>query len=299
MPMENNQSKPKEPLGSFILKILFIGVLVIIGAIVLFGFVFQEFDPINFLINIVGILLMIGLLGLAVKGLVSFIKPKPFSPQEDFKTSLIRLSIKSKPFNVKDLHLRGEDMRTSARWGKIKGLSFLPYLTSQPMRDKFGKTVYERDVLTNDIVYEKKWSKGHNGYIDVPKPKYELITEKDGDVIIITDKFSFPLSIFSRGVDIVRAHKSYVSDLLGDIYIKDVNLVAYGDYLYPSKQWQNDISKIMKENEAQTIIATHRNNLDLVSTVTQMSLGADPTFQKIMLAQSERLTSGFSGQGGQ
>jgi len=52
----------------------------------------------------------------------------------------------------------------------------------------------------------------------------------------------------------------------------------------------------MKENEATTVITTHRNNLDLVSTVTQMSLGGDPTFQKIMLAQAERFSSGFANQ---
>jgi len=74
--------------------------------------------------------------------------------------------------------------------------------------------------------------------------------------------------------------------------------VPYGEFLYPAKQWQNDIIQVMKENEATTIATTHRNNLDLVSNVTQMSLGADPTFQKIMMARSENISSGLTNQEG-
>lgn len=286
--------KPKEPLASFILKILMVALVIVVGAIILFGFVFQTFDPIQFIINILGILLMLGLLALAVKGIISFIKPKPFSPTESFRDSLIRICTKAKPFNIKDLYLRGEDMRTYARWGKIVGLGFLPYLTSRDLRDTNGKPVYERNA-DNSIIYEKEWSQRHNQFIETPKVKKEIITEKDGDVLIITEKNNFPANLFFRGYDIVRAHKRYVSDLVGDIFIKDVNLTPYGEYLYPSKQWQNDVLKIMKENEAQAIITTHRNNLDLVSTTTQMALGGDPTYIKIMTMQSERLTSGLNG----
>lgn len=298
MPIEGSYSKPKEPLGMFVLKILFIGILLIIGAIVLFGFVFPDFDIVNFIVNIIGLLLMIGLLGLAIKGIVSFIQPKPFSPTEDFRTSLVRLCKKAKPFNVKNLYLRGEDMRTYAKWGKIKGLGFLPYVTSKPIRNEKGKQIFEKDKEGN-IVYEKEWSQSDRAYVQTPKEKFEMISEKDGDVLLIIDKYNFPVNIFARGVDIVRCNKKYLSDLIGDIFIKDVNLVPYGEYLYPSKQWQEDILHIMKENESHAIIATHRNNLDLVSNVTQMSLGSDPTFQKIMLSQSERLSSGFVNQGGQ
>lgn len=286
--------KPKEPLMSFVLKILMVALVIIVGAIILFGFIFQTFDPIQFIINSLGIIIMLGLLALAVKGIISFIKPKPFSPTESFRDSLIRICIKAKPFNVKDLYLRGEDMRTQARWGKIVGLGYLPYLTSRDLRDNNGKPVYERNA-DNSIIYEKEWSQRHNQFIETPKVKKEIITEKDGDVLIITERNGFPINLFFRGYDIIRAHKRYVSDLIGDIFIKDVNLTPYGEYLYPSKQWQNDVLKIMKENEAQAIITTHRNNLDLVSTTTQMALGGDPTYIKIMTMQSERLTSGLNG----
>lgn len=296
MPVQGSYTQAKEPMGSWLLKIGIVVAIVIIGLIILFGVAFKGFDPIGLILNIIGIIIMLALIGLAIKGLMGYFAPKPFSPTEDFRTSMLRIMKKAKPFNVKNLYLRGEDMRTYARWGKIIGLGFLPYQTSRVERDRFGKPIPDRNAK-GEVLYEKEWSKTHHAFVDIPKVRTQVITEKDGDILIATERFSFPLNIFFRSVDIVRAHKQFVSDLVGDIFIKDVNLVPYGEWLYPAKQWQSDISKVMKENEALAIITTHRNNLDLVSNVTQMSLGADPTFQKIMLAQSERLSSGFVNQG--
>jgi len=295
MERQEPYSKPKTPLMSILLTIGIIAIIVIIGLIVLFGFVWKTFDPINFIINILGVILMLGLLALAIKGLLSMLKPKPFSPTEDFRTALIRICKKAKPFNVKNLYLRGEDMRTYAKWGKIIGLGFLPYLTSAPMKDERNKPIYERNEQ-GGIVYEKQWNEKEKDYIQMPKPKYKTITEKDGDVIIVTERAPFPLSLFFRSLDLIRASPEFCSDLIGDIFIKDVNLVPYGEWHYPAKQWQRDIIQIMKENESTAIATTHRNNLDLVSNVTQMSLGSDPTFQKIMMVRSENLSSGLSNQ---
>lgn len=290
-------SKPKEPLGSFLFKVGIIAIIVIIGAIILFGVILKTFDPVNLIINIIGIVLMLALLALAVKGLISFLKPKPYSPMEDFRTQLIRVCQKLKPFNIYNLYLRGEDMRTNAKWGKIIGLGFLPYVSSKPVRDRAGKFEYERDY-EGKIILERKWDDNLREYIKVPKIRHEKIIEKDGDVVFIVRKHNFPMNLFIRDVDIVRANKRLTSDLIGDVFIKDVNLVPYGEFLYPARQWQADILKIMKENESSAIAMTHRNNLDLVSQTTQMSLGADPTFQKIMMAQSERLSSGLGQAGG-
>lgn len=299
MPQEGSYSKPKEPLGQFVLKIIFFLIILVIAGIGLFGFVLHAFDPISAIQNTLLIGVMIVLLVLAGKGLASFFAPKPFSPSEDFRSNVVRYSKKAKPRTVKDLYLRGEDMRMPARLGKIIGLHFLPYVTSRPLRDTFGKPIFER-TEKGEIKYDKEWSKSDETYVDVPKKKYETITEKDGDTVFVINKNGFPLSLINPGVDIIRSHKKYHSDLVGDVYIKAVSIVPYGEYGYPNQQWQGDISKILKENESEVIITTHRNNLDLVSNVTQMSLGADPTFQKIMMAQSEKLSggSGFTNQGG-
>ena len=291
--MNEAYGKPKRSIGSTIFTLGIVAIVLIIGSIILFGFVWSDFDPLSYIVNIIGVILMIFLLSLAIKGLVSFLKPKPFSPTEDFRTALIRLAKKSKPFNVKNLYLRGEDMRTYAKWGKIIGLGFLPYLASSPIRDKKGMPEFERDAK-GEIIYEKNWSNSEREYIETPKIKYKMLSQNDGDVLFITERHAFPLNLFFRDLDIIRANPKYCSDLLGDIFIKDVNLVPYGEFLYPAKQWQNDIIQIMKENEATTIATTHRNNLDLVSNVTQMSLGSDPTFQKIMMVRSENISSGLT-----
>lgn len=295
---QQQPTQPKSPLGLTIIKILFVGLILIIGAIVLFGFVWKTFDPVNFLINIGILLLMLFLVVMAVVGIASFFKPKPFSPTEDFRNALIRICRKAKPFNVYNLHLRGEDMRTFAKWGKIIGLGFMPYVTAKPVKDDEGKFLYERDGK-GKIIYQEVWNELEKRNVKIPKQIFNMISEKDGDVLFITEKHNFPLNLFLRAVDIIRVNKKYVSDLLGDIYIKDVNLVPFGEFLYPAKQWQDDIIHIMKQHEAETIITTFRYNLDLISQVTQMSLGSDPTFQKLMGAQSERLSSNPSfAQGG-
>lgn len=286
----------KEPIGSILLKLGMLIIIVMIGLIILFGVVFKAFDPVSFVMNIVGIILLILLLGLAVKGILSFLKPKPFSPTESFRDNSIRIWKKAKPFNIKDLYLRGEDMRTYAKWGKIIGLGFLPYLTSKTIRDKDGRVVYEKDEKGN-IIYDEQYNNLERAKIKIPRLKQEMITDKDGDVVFVCSRNNFPASIFDRSLDLIRANRKYVSDLLGDVYIKSVNLVPYGEWYYPVQQWQEDIRHLQVENQAQAVITTHRENLDLASTTTQASLGADPTFQKIMMAQSERLTSGFTQQG--
>lgn len=297
MPIEGSYNKPKEPLGSRILSILIIVAIVITGLIFLFGFVWKDFDPVDFVLNIIGIVLMIGLIFLATKGIQSYLKPKPFSPMEDFSATVRRIAKKINPKTVKDLYLRGEDMRSFAKIGKIEGIGFLPYVTSIPKRDQRGKIIHLKDQ-EGKIIYNKEWSEAHKEWIQVPKPEMEMIEEKDGDTLFIINKHPFPMSLFSGDQDLIRCHKKYHSSLVGDVFIKAVNLVPIGEYLYPNQQWQTDMVKVMKEDESKAVIQTHRNFLDLVSNVTQMSLGADPTFQKIMLAQSERLSTGLGGNNG-
>lgn len=292
-----NVEKPKDSLGSFIFKLIIVAIILIIGLIVLFTFVLKNFDPLNFVFNVLGLILMLGLLALAIKGLLSMIKEKLFSPTTDFRKSHVQISQKTKPFNVYDLYLRGEDMRTHAKLGKIKGIGFLPYVTSKVKKSDDGKPVFEKDAL-NHIVYEEVWNHQEMKSIKVPKMVYEPITEKDGDTLFIIPKHNFPLNLILRDLYLFRCSPEFHSDLVGDVYIKDVNFAPYGEYYYPAKQWKRDIVQIMKQNEAEAITQTHRNNLDLVSTTTQMSLGADPTYQKILLWQSERLSSGFGNPSG-
>lgn len=298
MPEEQvkQQEKSKSDLfgGSLLLKIVFIIGLIVVVFVLIFGLVLKQFSFQNLLINVIGILIGGAIIYFALLGVMSRFKPKPFSPTEDFRTKIIRMAIKVKPVNVKDLWLRGEDMRSKARVGRIEGIGFIPYLSQVPKRDKEGNILYERDK-EGKLIYEEYKERGE--IKKKPKPQYDYLTEKDGDVLIVVHKFSGLLSLLNRELDLIRVNPKYLSDILGDVFIKDVNLVPYGEYLYPSKQWQNDILRIMKQHESEAIIMTHRNWLDLIANVTQLSLSSSPEFQKIMTVQSERLSNVSMGAG--
>lgn len=287
---EQQQSKPKSDLfgGSLLLKILFIiGIIIVIFLVVLVAF-FGKLSISALITYAVAFIVGGGLIFFALKGVMAYIKPKPFSPTEDFRTKIIRMSVKVKPLNVYNLWLRGEDMRSRALIGRIEGVGFIPYLSQIPKRDKEGNIIYELDDK-GEIIYEEFKEKGK--IIRKPRPQFELITEKDGDILFVVPKYKGLIGLIKRDVDLIRANPKFVSDILGDIFIKDVNIVPYGEYFYPSKQWNKDIIRIMTQHQAEAIIMTHRNWLDLASNLTQLSLASSPEFQKIMLAQSERITN--------
>lgn len=214
------------------------------------------------------------------KGILSYFKPKPYSPTEDFKSKVIRAGKQRKPFNVKRLYIRGEDMLVYSKWFDIKGILFIPYLTSKPKTDDTGKVILINKKDVNDMpIIDKDTGKA------VLEPEREMLSEKNGEWAFIGDTGSF----FDKKSEIVRAHYSLCSAIGENIYIKTPNLVPIGDYLYPTQQWQDDILKVLTQHKAEAVIQSYENFLDLVSNVAQMALGADPTFQKIMQAQSEAL----------
>jgi len=263
--------------------LIFVGLAIIVTTI-LFGFNLGNIG--DFIWGIIRVLLGLGLLYLAVKGALSFIGGKPFSPTADFRTKIVSQAQRSLPANVYSLWLRGEDSRTRAIYGKIIGLAWIPYLTSKVVRDESGNIVY---LMTTDgqkiLDKDKK-----------PIPLRSTITHKDGDTVFVVK------SGFFDAPRIVRCHPKYHSELLGDVYIKDVNLVPFGEFWYPSKQWQNDIIQIMKQNEQEAIVQTFNNNLDLVSNVTTLSIASELTFRKILESRNEEIArpvpqSFFGGQG--
>lgn len=216
----------------------------------------------------------------------AFFKPPPFSPTESFKEKLIRVAEISKPFNVFNLYLRGEDMRVYSKWGKITGLLFIPYLCSVPEKNEKGEPILidKIDKKTGKIF------KDINGNT-FKVPKMKLMTEKEGDWLFVAKRGWW---IFGKK-ELIRANRELVSPIGNSIWIKDVNVVPIGDYFYPAKQWQKDILRILSQHQAETVIETHMEFLDLVAHVTQMSLGGDPTFQKFMESESERISNKSAG----
>jgi len=267
--------------GSLLLKLLLLaGVLLIVSAFIFgleltIGGIFWTFMKI-----FVGVLII----ALVFVGIKAGLDAPAFSPTKSFKEKLMRAAELSKPFNVKELFLRGEDMRVFSRWGKIVGLLFIPYLSSVPIIEH-GQKVYvnKTDKFGNDI-------KDEDGKL-IKIPKMKTVTHKDGDWFFVTKRGWW---IFGQK-DLVRANRILVSEIGEQVWIKDVNLVPFAGVHYPNKQWQSEMHRCIAQHQVETIIETHTEFLDIVAHVTQMSLGGDPTFQKIMLANSEQIANKNSG----
>lgn len=284
--------KPKgdESFTERMLKIvLMLGVIVLVLSLLIGLFMGVGIDTLFIWIIGGGVALI--LIFLASKGLASMLKPKPFSPQDCFKHKLIKLCKQTMPRNVHDIYLRGENMRSKSFFGKIVGLGFIPYFIAKEKKDKEGNIVYQKDAdgnIKTRPVIEADGSKKQ-----IPISVKENIQTDDGDIVFVVSTANGFLArikdLIFPDYQIVRAHPSYCSELIGDVFIKDVNFFPVGDFLYPQKQCKEDIKQIMTQDQSETIIQTHKNFLDLVSYVTQMSLGADPTFQKQQIAQAENL----------
>jgi len=78
-------------------------------------------------------------------------------------------------------------------------------LASSPIRDKTGLPDLKRDSK-GEIIYETKWSNSERMHIQIPKIKYQMLSQNDGDVLFITERHRFPLNLFFRDLDIIRAN---------------------------------------------------------------------------------------------
>ena len=274
--MEKPQQKGGFLGGSLLLKIIVLIAVLLVASILFFGVelsisgVFWAILKITFLV-VAGILVL--------KGIQSFLPKQSFSPTTRFKDKMIRIAEISKPFNVKEVYLRGEDMRVYSKWGSISGLAFIPYVAGKLQIDKEGKFIYEQ---------KKDWQ-GNPVVDEDGKPvmvhAHDFLTEKDGDWFIVA-KRGIP---FFKQTDLIRAHHSLVSEIGERIWIKSPNLVPIGDYHYPSIQWQTDIKRVKIQHQAEALVETYSEFLDLVANITQMTLNADPNFQKIQQANTEQI----------
>lgn len=281
------QQQPKSIFGGS----LFLKIIVLIAIVLIVWTLISSFKNIGDLIlNILKFGLGLVILILVWKGIESFFKPTPFSPTESFRNKIIRASKMRKPFNVKRLFIRGEDMLVYSKWYDIKGILFLPYISAKQKTDDEGKPIYIPKIGTNGKPVKDEAKK------IIMIPQYNLTTEHDGEWVFVGETGWF----LNKKTEIVRAHYSLCSSIGESIYIKTPNLVPIGDYSYPTQQWQDDIIHVISQHKTEALIETYEHFLDLLANVTQMSLGSDPTFQKIMLAQSEALgqrNAGFLARG--
>ena len=281
MPGEN-KGKFQVLRGSLMLKIILLLAAGLIISVFLFG---MPFDIPNIAWASLKILVGIAIIWLIFKGIQAILKPKPFSPTESFREKIIRVAEMHKPFNVRNLFIRGEDMRVYSKIGKIIGVCFIPYISQAIKRDKEGAPIPKLDANQNPLYAKNRHGKKEPVY------ETELLHEKDGDWVFV---FTRGIPLFAKK-QLARVHFPLCSELGESVWIKTTNLVPIGEWLYPCQAWQADISRVLAQHQAEAVIETHEHFLDLISHVTEMSIGSDPTFQKIMQAQAEEIANKQSG----
>lgn len=267
--------------GNLLPKILILIAVGLIVSVVLFGIPLTIPDIIFTIIRvIIGVLILV----LAIKIMEKIILPqKSFSPTESWKNKLIRIAEMSKPPQVRELWMRGEDMHSMTKFtGTIVGLLFIPNWVGSPLVDeKTGKLVYvpKKDKFGN-LVYDND---GKPVMVNV----HANITEKDGDWLFVISQGWIPA--LAKKV-LVRASVQLCSDIGQTVYIKTVNLVPFGDYFIPHQQFQADLIKVNMQHSAEIVEETLNHYLDLWSSVTEASIKLDPTYVKMMQSNTESIS---------
>lgn len=257
-------------------RILILMICAVIGAIIIFGFSLTNIPQFILNVLIVGGLL-VGLFFI-VTGVMSYFEPKAYSPSGDFMQKVVNIAIKLKSPNVHDLWLRGEGWQGRSYVGQISGVGFIPYMTSKEIKDEDGKIIFMTD--------------GKGGLLkdrnDKPIPKKEVITEKDGDILFVVKQ-----GILGLGKPLlIRCHRSLCNSMMiGSVSIFSAGFSPYGNWLYPSVQWQSTIKQIMIQNEIETTQMTHASFLDLLSDVSRISVGLSPEFMRLVSLREERIST--------
>jgi hypothetical protein len=263
--------------GGFLGKVLLITGIILIAGVLLGGIKLEIMDILS-----KGLALFVGLclIVLVFKGVQALMPKNEFSPTQRWKDRLIRLGELSKPFNVKELYIRGEDMRVYSLWGKITGIVFIHYLAGEFKTDKNGNFVYaqKKDHAGNQIVNE---TTGKDEW-DVEQ---KHINESDGEWCFVIARGFW---IFATK-ELVRANIKYCSDIGEKVWIKTPNLVPIGDYFYPAQQWQMDICRIEKQHMAEAVIETHQKFLDLIATTTEAGLRANAEYRTMLEKNTETI----------
>lgn len=234
------------------------------------------------------IVIAVLLLFLVFKGIQSLMTKPEFSPTTRWKEKLIRVAEQSKPFNVKKLYIRGEDMRVYSYWGKITGLAFVPYLSAEIDKDDKGNYLYVQAKDKEGKPVTDKKGKAVMTY------KRKILTEKEGEWVFIVQRGIIPM--FAQK-EIIRSHIQFVSDIGEIVWIKTPNLLNIGDYFYPCQQWQRDIVRIHQQHQTEALVETYQEFLDLIALVTTMSMKADPNFRKMKEQNVETIQSAPTQQG--
>lgn len=261
-------------------KILILIALAVLIASVLFGLPVDIPSAFWFMIRV---LLAVGIFVVAIMLMEKVVSSgKTFSPSTSWKNKIISVAEMSKPPRTRKLWLRGEDGHMFYYFGKITGLLKIPYWSGKPVMDKFGNYLYTH----------KRDKNGELMYTTDNKPIYindrENITNRDADWVFVITKGLIPAVAKKY---LVRAHMDLCSEIGEEVWIKSVNLVPIGDWLYPEQMFQSNILRINQQSMHEVMEETMHHLLDMTATQVESTLRADPIFMKMMTLNTENISS--------
>lgn len=274
---EDSPSSEKQPekkkgvlegLSFFRKVVLFLLILTLI--FIAWSFLFGGVNSIwelAFVIVLTGVIIFVG--WLIITSASFFFRKEFYSPKQDFYTRVANAAIDFCPKNLNNLYFQGDNYKKSVLAGKIIGCLGIPYFIGTPIIDKEtgNPKMYESKLLKKEVPLFSKIEYG-----------------KDGDTYIIVEKGWF---VFKKRYHI-RANRNLHSTLNGDVFIYDINPIPYGShFLYPFKQLQGELPKVMIQSQMEVIIATHEHQGDLISQAADSAIYYNPFFRLVEKERAE------------
>lgn len=255
--------------------ILLIGIILVIS-VAFFG---VELTLPSIVWALIRIVIGIGLVILMAKGIMSFIDKVNAPPKERMLNNARRLAKIQKPFYVKDLHIRGEDLRFGFKWGTIKGMLYIPNWAGKPSVDNEGHYIYtpKKDREGKEIT-----DKDGN---PIMVHEFQDVTDLDGEWLIVAKRGWW---IFGEE-DLIRAHINLVSELGHKVMIKTPNLLNIDGFLYLAQQWQSDIVRIKVQHQAEVLNEVNETFWDYLEHLSKRGVDANPEIKKSQILSTENM----------
>ena len=275
MASQPTQNKPQEKKGFWDRLGLFSKVLIVLAVVGVIGVIFFFVAGVKSIWEFITLLIIlgvfIGLVWLAIKGIMTYFQPRAFSPRDDNFTKLTEMAKFYKPDNLGDLFFVGDIGKKRVNGGRIVGCLGIPYLVAE----------FERDDSGNILMTEKK--DPTNPAKKIPRLKHLTIGD-DGDTLFIVQK-----GFINKKERYIRCNRQYHSTLNGDVEIFDINPYPHGRFEYPFKQVQTKIDQLTMQSQLETLLTSQEYQLDLISMGVDKALSFNPDYLMARKLATEQL----------
>lgn len=262
--------------SGWIPKILILVGVILVVSVAFFG---VELTLPSIIAAIIKIIVGIGLIIVMAKGIMSFVALEKAAPKKRMIDIIKRLAKIQKPWYLKEVWIRGEDMRLGFKWGQVKGLLFIPNLAGKPEVDSKGHYVF-----TEKLDRSGKIIKNRDGE-PIMIHKFSDLTEKDGEWLVVAKRGFW---IFAEE-SLIRAHYDLVSEIGHEVVIKTTNLLNINGFLFPTQQWQTDIVRTNVQHQAEIAFEAQESFWDMLEHLAARGVAANPEIRKEQVLNTESM----------